>query len=264
MNLELYIERIEQYTAGDMSEPERTAFEAELAENTELQQALALYRESEAVIEQSIENNLRLQLQEWAAADQAAQPVTGKPAAKVISMRSMAMRWAAAAIVLLVAGWFILQQSSQGFSDQAIYAANYEQLDGSSLRGNAPESLLGQGSEAFENKNYPVAETFFGQIPASDENYAKAQLYLGHIALQQQQYAQAITAFGKAVQANDTKVTEKAQWNLLLSYLAAGSTEDAAFKTLLEQVAQDANHSYHQKAQILEGQLSDFRRNFVK
>lgn len=265
MNHELYIERLDQYATGSMSDPERAAFELELKENPELREALALYRESEAVIEQSIENNLRQQFQSWAAADHTTQPIaTGKPEAKVISLRTVVTRWAVAASVLLVAGFFYLYQSSQNLSDQSLFAANYEAPEDGPVRGDAaPVDPISQGAEAFNNKNYAVARTFFNQIPATDAPYAEAQYYLGHIALQQQQYDDAITAFEKTVQANDTRFTDKAQWNLVLTYLAANRTEDAGFKALLATLAGDVNHSYYEQAKALEGKLGSFGRRFV-
>ena len=265
MNHDLYIERLDQYATGSMSDPERAAFEAELQENPELREALALYRESEAVIEQSIENNLRQQFLSWAEEDRAAQPVaTEKHETKVISLRKIVTRWAVAASVLLVAGFFYLYQSSQSLSDQALYAANYEAPDGSLLRGSAPADPLSQGAEAFINKNYAVARTFFNQIPPTDPPYAEAQFFLGHIALQQQEYDHAIAAFEKAVKANDIRITDKAQWNLVLTYVAAKRTEDAGFKALLSTLAGDVNHSYYVDAKVLEGKLGSFGRRFVE
>ncbi|MDZ4705903.1 MAG: hypothetical protein SH848_18395 [Saprospiraceae bacterium] len=266
MNHELYVERLDQYAAGSMTDPERAAFEVELQENPELREALALYRESEAVIEQSIENNLRLQFQSWAEEDRTAQPVaTGRPEGKVISLRTVVTRWAVAASVLLVAGFFFLYQNSQSLSDTALYAANYEVPDGSLLRGDtASEDPISQGAEAFSNKNYAVARTFFNQIPPTDAPYAEAQFFLGHTALQQQQYHEAISAFGNAVAANDIRITEKAEWNLVLTYVAASRTEDGAFKTLLSALAGDVNHSYYEQAKALEGKLGSFGRRFVE
>lgn len=265
MNLDLYIERLDQYATGSMSEPERLAFEAELQDNPELREALALYRESEAVIEQGIENNLRLQFQSWAEEARATQPVaTKKQEAKVISLRTVVTRWAIAASVLLVAGFFFLYQSSQSLSDPALFAANYEAPDGGLVRGSGPLDALAQGAEAFTNKNYAAARTFFNQISPTDPPYAEAQYFLGHIALLQQEYDEALAAFDKAVQANDIRITEKAQWNMVLTYVAAKRTEDANFKTLLSELASNVNHSYYADAKTLEGKLGSFGRRFVE
>lgn len=262
MDLDLYIERLDQYASGSMSAEERAAFEAELKENRELQEALALYRESEAVIEQGIENNLRLQFQAWAEEDRAAQPATPpiKPEAKVVSMRTLVTRWSIAASVLLLAGFFYLYQSSQSFSDSELYAANYEMPNGDLVRGDNTQNLLSQGAEAFTNKNYTAARTFFAQVPTTDDGYAEAQYFLGHIALQERQYDAAIMAFNQAVQANDIRITEKAQWNMVLTYVAAQRTEDTGFKALLSSLTGDVNHSYHEQAKVLEGRLGSFRR----
>jgi len=266
MNLDLYIERLDQYSSGSMSDPERAAFEAELKENAELREALALYRESEAVIEQSIENNLRQQLQAWSEETRATQPIaTEKPEAKVVSLRAVVTRWAVAASVLLAAGFFYLYQSSQSLSDAALFAANYEAPEDGPIRGDAaPVDPISQGAEAFNNKNYAVARTFFNQIPPTDRPYAEAQYYLGHIALQQQQYDDALAAFEKAEQANDNRITGKPEWNMVLTYLAAKRTEDARFKALLAKLTGDVNHSYYAKAKELEEKLGRFGRRFAE
>ena len=44
MDLELYMDRVEQYAQGTMPEAERLLFEAELAVNADLRQAFELYR----------------------------------------------------------------------------------------------------------------------------------------------------------------------------------------------------------------------------
>jgi TolA-binding protein len=264
MNAERYIERIEQYLEGEMSQAERAAFEAEIDENAELRQTMAAYDGSLSVIEQSIENNLRDQLQAWAAEDKAAQPAASSSGAKIVSMRTMALRWAAAASILLVIGWFALVQTGKGLSDEALFAAQYDLPQAqAALRGDAAEHPLASGAAAFDAGDFQTAQTLFEQISEQDEYYAEAQYLLGHIALQQKDYDRAIAGFNRAAERRDPKVSEKAAWNTLLAYIAAKRTDESNFKTLLAQIAGDAGHSYQQQAKTLQSQLADFRRKFV-
>jgi tetratricopeptide (TPR) repeat protein len=261
MDLELYIERVEQYEQGLMPEAERSAFEAELASNAELRQALELYRLGQEVIEQGVETQLRRQLQGWAASDTgtAAAPLT----ARRVTMRPMWMRLAAAASVALILGWFSIQWVSRDYSDEALFAAQYEAPDtGTSRSGVTLDNPLETGFKALENNNLQAAEDFFKSIQPDNERYAEAQYYLGHTAGQLKHYDLAIAAFQSSIQRNEAKFQEKAEWNLLLAYLAAGQTDNADFQNLLNRIAGDPNHAYQKRAEALQGKLGSFLRKF--
>lgn len=261
MNAERYIEKIEQYLEGEMNQAERVAFEAEVDENAELRQVMAAYNGSLFVIEQDIENNLRHQLQSWAAEDKAVQPAASRSGAKIVTMRTMALRWAAAASILLVIGWFTMVQTGKGLSDEALFAAQYDLPQAqAALRGAAAEHPLAAGAAAFDAGDFQTAQTFFEQIFSQDEYYAEAQYLLGHIALQQKDYDRAIAGFNRAAERRDPKVSEKAEWNTLLTYIAAKRSDEMNFKNLLAKIAGDAGHSYQQQAVALQKQLADFRR----
>ena len=243
-----------------MPDAERKVFEAELASNADLKQAYDAYLLSNEAIEQSIENSLRSQLQTWAAEDVA--PMTAtlgganpmRPAAKVVAMRPNWTRWAVAASVVLLAGFMLFRWASGGgaTSNEALFAANYEMPDVPQMRaGDASTNPLESGYQSVRAGDFAAAADFFQAIPAASEHYAEAQLWLGHAALQLKQYDRSIVAFGNAAQRNDLKVKEKAQWNWVLAHLAAGRTEDAAFRENLQSIANDPAHSYHQQANTL-------------
>lgn len=265
MNFEMNIERLEAYTNGRMDEIERNAFENELSQDTELAEMLDLYLDSEAVIEQGIANDLRSQLEGWAAEEQAPATEPMKPATKVVSLRARMVQWSVAASVLLVVGWFGLLQNSQQYSDNALYSSYYEMPDATAvLRGNATEHPLAAAAEAMEASDYKTAESEFRNIAADSEYYAQAQYYLGHTALQQQQYDAAISAFRTAADQKDMKVSEKADWHLVLTYLAAKRTSDGDFEKLLTEIINNSNHSFHEPAKALQAQLGDFRRRMAQ
>ena len=244
-----------------MPEAERSALEAELATNAELRQALELYRLGQEVIEQGVEAQLRQQLQGWAASDSDTAAATPPVIARRVTMRPMWVRLAAAASVVLVLGWFSIQWASRDYSDEAIFAAQYEAPETSSFRaGVTIYNPLETGFKALENNNLQAAEDFFKSIPPDYERYAEAQYYLGHSAAQLGHYELAITAFQASIQRNEAKFQEKAEWNLLLTYVAAGQTKNADFESLLNRIAKDPGHAYQKQAEELEEKLGSFLR----
>ena len=262
MNLELYIERIEQYESGALTATERADFERDLAERSELQEALALYRQANHAIEQQVENNLRRQLQQWTAEDIRASETDTRPGGRVVSIGTVWMRWAVAASVLFLLGWFGFSWAGSHFSDQALYSAYYEKPADSAFRAGGSEAHpLQVGFDALLNGNNAAAVSFFSAIVPDNDRYAEAQYYLGHAAVQLKQYDTAIQAFQRCAQRNEPKFREKAEWNLLLAYLAAGRTGDPAFKALLDRMAQSDDHSYHTAAKELGEKLNSVWRS---
>lgn len=261
MDLELYIERIEQYETGQMPAIERAAFESELAANNELRQALALFRQANDVVEQRVENSLRAQLREWNDAVVETPLTVTKPATKVVAMRTNWTRLAVAASVALLIGWFGVRWAGSQYSDQALFAGQYEKPADSSFRSGATNDRpLQPGLDAWLAGDLSKAATFFRNIPTENEYYAEAQYYLGHVALQQQQYDTAIGAFTQTVQRSTSKFREKAEWNRLLAYLAAGRTKEPDFQLFLKQIASNSAHSYQAQAKELQNKLDSFWR----
>jgi len=257
MDLELYIERIERYESNAMSVAERRDFEAELAANNDLQEALALYRQSNEVIEQGVENQLRAQLQEWAQAETQAPTV----ASKKVSMNVTWGRLAIAASVALLLGWFGWQYTSSQYTDSALYAAYYEKPVTSNLRSGANTAHPFQaGFEALESNNGATAVNFFSAITNDNERYAEAQYYLGHSYLSLKQYDSAIAAFQRCADSQDIRFQEKGAWNMLLTYVAAGRTEDPVFKALLQAMAGSPDNGNQAKAKKLQQQLNSIWR----
>ncbi len=260
MNLELYIDRLEQYETGALTDAERAGFERELAENGELRQALALYRQANDVVELQVEHTLRAQLKQWAAAG----TQTGAGGGRVVSMRSVWVRWAAAAAVTLLLGWYGLHWAGNRFSDPALYASFYEKPADSGFRAGATGAHpLQAGFDALQAADFPRAIAFFGAIPPDNERYAEAQYYLGHAAAQQGQFDTAIAAFQAAAGRDEPKFREKAEWNLLLAYVAAGRDEEATFRTLLNRVAETPAHSFSGQAQELRSDLDSIWRHLL-
>ena len=126
------------------------------------------------------------------------------------------------------------------------------------------ENPLEPGFIALEDKQWKAAENFFKTVSPDQERYAEAQYYLGHAALQLGHYDLAKDAFQSCIRKNEVKFSEKAQWNLLLTYVAAGETDNADFRQLLDAIRNDQGHSYQREAQALYGKLGSFWRRIAE
>jgi len=263
MKIELYIERMEQYETGTMTAAERAVFESELATNAALRQALALFQQTNEVIEQGIENSLRSQLRTWKEEVVVETPmtVTKSSGGRVVRMRSTWVRLAVAASIALLVGWFGVRWAHSQYADEALFAAQYEKPTDSSFRsGSAADRPLQPGLDAWSAGDLNKAMLFFSNISPDDDHYAEAEYYLGHVALQQQQYDLAIAAFGLSAQHGPSKFKEKAEWNRVLAYLAAGHTQYPEFQAFLGQIADNPAHSYQAQAGVLQGKLTSVWR----
>jgi hypothetical protein len=257
MDLEAYIERVEQYETGTLSSEGRAAFERDLAADAALREALDLYRQANDAIEVGIENRLRDQLQSWAAEA----PAAARPAAVVRPLftvwRTRAVA-AAAAVALLLLGWFGYRSMERQYTDEALFAAYYEVPQAATQRGGADANLLDRGLAALERGDAAEAAAMFEAVPPGDARYGEARYDLGHAALALRQYDRAIAAFAAA--RSDARIGEKAAWNQALTYLAAGRADDPDFRTLLQEIASDRDHSYAAQAAALDRKLDAFWR----
>lgn len=255
--MEVYFDTIERYTEGSMSPAERAQFERQLSEDAALKEAYETYLTGQAVLEQGIENTLRQQLKQWAAeegpfltaAAGGAAQAAETPKAKRVSMRPLWARWAVAASVVLLAGFLWFRLGDSGTNSANLFAAYYQLPDGGAMRsGSSSTDPLATGRQAFAAKDYKTAADFFQNIPASDTYRAEASLLLGHAALQLHEYDRAIAAFSETIALGDVKFTEKAQWNLALTYIAADRAQIPACRALLTALASDPGHSYAEQA----------------
>lgn len=262
MDLELYMERVEQYAQGTMPASDRAVFEAELTANPDLREALDLYRLGQEVIEQGVEAQLRSQLQGWAKSESGTAAPT--MTAGRVNTRALWIRLAAAASVLLILGWFSVQWAGERYSDEALFSSQYESPEAGTFRsGTAMENPLEPGFKALEDGRLQAAEDFFKSVSPNQERYAEAQYYLGHAAMQLGHYNLAVDAFKACIQRNEVKFKEKAEWNLLLTYVAAGQTNDPDFRNLLDTMRNDNGHSYQREATQLNKKLGSFWRGMM-
>lgn len=252
--------KIEAYLSGDMPESEATRFDQEIAQNTVLAAAVDRHLVAQDAIEVMIEKNLRSEMETWRKEEkQEATVHTIGQKKQTATVRSLAYRFAAAASVALLVGFFALQFSSNNYSNAALSESAYN-YDFSNARSTSSiQNTLTPGLKAYENGNYTEAIQYFQNIPTTDGNYTEALFYLGHSHYQNKNHTAAITAFQQVIATKDIRYTEAAEWFQIVNTLATDKL-DANFNSLLDKIADDGGHTYHHNALELRNQLNSFWR----
>lgn len=264
MNTEKYFDRIEQYFAGEMNAAEERAFEAEMETNSELKETVEGYHLADEALELLIGDNLRNELQEWGQEAAGAKVVSiqkeQKREAKVISLRSYASRFAMAASVLLLIGFFTFQFMGSQYSNESLRTAYYENPDFSQLgiRGD-DEFSLDDAYTALKANDLDKGMSLLQEIPADNNFYAEAQYRLGEVYLVKKEYKNAIKAFDNVVTTGHTSFVEDAEWNKIVAYLGTDNLNDD-FHITLDNIVNDDGHAHYKKAKKLKEELGSFWR----
>lgn len=255
MNLDLYMDQIEKYLAGDLSESETAAFEHEIATNAALRRAVDLYRLSTETVEIAVEDDLRHQFRQWSEESKNKSSFVG--GARIVGFRRFILAAAAAAGVLLLIGFFGLNFARNNYSDTALATEFYEMPAVSGFRNGSGDQTLESGLAAIDAGNWVAAADFFGSIPGNDPRFAEAQLLFGHVQMQLKNYEAAAIAFGKVIETGDTRFAEKAEWNLLLAWLS-DDNPSTDYTPTLSKITAETDHSYHRQAVELQKKLNGF------
>jgi hypothetical protein len=183
---------IARYAEGEMTAEERSAFEANLASDTTLQQQLALYREAHGSLQQHFSaDGQREQLQGTLHSlrgeffNEASQP------AKVVSMKRW-LRGAVAVAAVLIAVVFVWQ-----FMQPDLFKKYSEITMAAAERGGQEDELLMNGVTAFNNKDYTSAANILAQVRQKDTANSFVSFYYGVSLLQTDHIAEARTIFNQ-------------------------------------------------------------------
>lgn len=244
-------DKIEAYLFGQMSPADREAFEQELETNEDLAAELALHqlehRSMELLAQQALQDNLN----SWKEEKELEVATDIKQEAKVVSFsqRRRFFQIAAAAAVLLIAGFFIWNWQPDSIDNQAIASQLFESTSSSSRSkgtGNVPPELA-PGLNALLAKDYVAAVSYFDAV--KDSSYLdQAMLLKGEALFQQKDFGQAAAVYQQIISASKNQLTlHEAEWHLLLTWLAADQ-QTAAFNALLNRIANDEGHSYQPRA----------------
>ncbi|MBX2927402.1 MAG: hypothetical protein KF852_06155 [Saprospiraceae bacterium] len=247
---------IEDYLLENLSEEERTAFEAQLQTDEALAEAVARQRLEHRAMQLSLQDDLRAQMAEWKkektgkAANGATQ--TGPPReAKRITLSSRLTRIALAASILLVvamvARWAFFNPS---LSNEELAAAYYESPPAGIARGteSGPDKIV------FDEALAQIQRGAYSEALQSLSNISDSTLLVpvlfqmidAHYKLGN--YQQAADAARNILSiSSDPLLEQRAEGLLLINKLAAGQ-RDAEFESLLQRIVKDENHAWHRKA----------------
>lgn len=259
-------DRIDDYLLGRGNQETRRELEEEITRDAELSEQLAATELAMDAIELAEDEALKARLQalERSARDAtptvAAEstavtrelPAPGLTKAGVRPRRSWRRLYAVAAAVLmlLLAGWFVLRPT--GYDSPAALAMDtfrpYENLTQSGVRGAAEEA--GAAYAAYDAADYISAANRLAALPQTATN----KFYLGQSLLATQNYTGAAAQF-EDVRKMDFGLAQEAEYYLALSRL--GEDDVAAARELLETIVASANHPSGAEAKLLLERLDE-------
>ncbi len=186
MNIADYID---QYMAGQLSESEKAKFEALLKENSDAMNVVKNYKAVNTLSEDILEQELLAQVK---------QKVYGNEVQKLKVSRGYNRKWLymAAALLVLVIAYFIVQKSFNpavdsealyAFYERPIYEDKVRSTDVSTL------DLFSQGKYYFELNDFVKSETTLRTFLETQPDFfktAEANFWLAHALFQQGQQGQ--------------------------------------------------------------------------
>ena len=237
MNQKIYIEKIEQYLQGQLSEVEHKAFEKELSVNKALSKQLQLIQEMDESLED--ENALLTQKtiqeigEDFFKENIVADETKNKQNAPIKRLSFYRRPWAiAASILLLVASVAILWQinsKSPAMSDEAIFAQyhNVEKMSPIVRSGLQKDSLYNMAVGQFNEKQYTSAINIFTTLTESNPDNWQYVYALANAYLNNNQPEPAKQQFQKIADQKKSILAPRSSWYLALIFIREGNKEAA-------------------------------------
>lgn len=217
MTEEQKYERFEAYINGKMTNKEIAAIESELAVNQDMRTEMALHRKSHKAIAYLNQRDLKRRI---VAIDDET-----KSSSSQAPIRKLVIRVAVAASIALLAV-FIIVFSNDRFTS---------------------EPSLAELSEAYFAPTH--SETFRGANTDEKHSYEK-QLISADSLYKLRNYDAAIQEY-KRLSLIDNTLNDRAEWNLVMSYLLS-DTHQSKFIEALNQIVEDPTHMFQEKAVSLQ------------
>lgn len=244
-----YLDRIESFLKGEMSEAERQFFEADLQSNEQLKKEYEACLATEKVIDV-------LAFQKQKGRLTPTQEPTEKKS-KYLGRRLLV----AAAVLLLLAIGGSLWYAERTYNNTSIAERLYEPPNFTGLRGeSAYFAQLDQATQAYYKQNYEQAISLLNTIPKQDSAYTYAQLMLGCSLIENKNYQDAINSL-LYVTKNSQERKQRAQWYLLLAYL--GVNDMGNVNKLISEIQNEPNHYFKEELNILIKDLNSVWRKII-
>lgn len=202
----------EDYSSGELSKEETTAFEARLQTDQAFKTAFETYKQASSFLEHELgneEENIAFKDNLKSISDTYFEEKSETKSVKRINF----YKYAIAASVVLLLGYFTFNQfSNPTYSD----FAGHENIS-LTVRGNQNDLKL-KAEEAFNSKNYKEAEAYFNQLLIKEDSNQELQFYKGVALLEQDKFSESEVIF-KALAQGNSVYKNKAIWYLALSKL---------------------------------------------
>ena len=248
----------ENYLNNKMSNEEKQIFENRLAEDENFAAEYKSHQAAHAAIDFVIAKNLKEQLLALEAEDQKELETNqaSKQETKVVainknrSRRLSFIRYASAAVILLLVGFYFLMPKNN-LTGLELADTYYQTPDYSLRGGNNQENTLTRGIAALKNKNYNKAITILDSIDSASGFFIPAQYFQAHALFQNKQYTAAEKAFDLVSNGKDIRYQENADWYGLLSCLAQNKT----CTQKINSISNNTNHAFHQQVVDIKQQV---------
>ncbi|MGB3801694.1 MAG: hypothetical protein WA952_17890 [Lewinella sp.] len=241
-------DRIDAYLNGQLAD--RESFEREMEANPQRQSDMEATRMALDAIHIGETARLKSRLQDLEAGLRG----VDQPQAKVVSIKRKSQKsWysyaAAAAVILFLAGYFVLRPAAQ--NDTMVAMAAFEPYDNIAFtitKGGTTEENRAAAYIAYESADYAAAESAFRELP---EPSTPDRFYLAQSLLAQEKFAESATLFEELAALEDFNLHEESEYYAALARLGLGERQRAV--TSLERITSDANHaSYTEAAELLQ------------
>lgn len=247
MDLRPYLDELERFADGQLSEAEREAFEQRLAQDEELSAAYAAYEQFTADLRWVAgHETLQLRLRNLdKRLDQQQAALASLPGRRPPTR--IRWGWLAAGLVLVlsVVGWLLVRPLSPEQSWAHYYVPDPGLSEAAAQRSGNP--LLIEAMRQYRDGHYPAALHSLRRIPASTVGDDTLLYYTGVLLLRQEEAGAARAYLTRATQQPASALTTKARYHLAMAQLRTGQGLQA--RTLLQAVAQDARNPYQAEAQ---------------
>lgn len=251
MSKEIYFDRIESYVEGTNPPEEKRQFEEDLEENSDLKKEYQAYLATQEALGDLALTEVRARV-----ARIAQHP---PQEAKKIQLNRSVLAVAAGFLMLIAALAFLYGR--QQYSDQNLFAQQYESPNWSPIRGaDIATEKYDQAVAAIQGGNRAKAMELLEGISSAEGVYANAQYTLGHLQLEGQQAGDAIQTFETLQDLKDKRYQENVEWFLALAHLQAGN-ETLTYRHL-GVILQNQQHPYYTDALNLQSRLQSFWRRF--
>jgi hypothetical protein len=242
------IEEIEGYIYNQLSDEQLSSFEAELAENKDLQAEINLIRNIDLAINESDVMQLRSNIQniagQIAAEKQTERSFTGKFKARKVVYAAVA----ASLIIMLSISGLLSRQASQGELYQKFYTTYPTSGINRSAESMAANRTLSEGLQKFDNHDYNTAINLFRKVIENDQNNMAGHFYAGASLQETGKYLKAINEYQTVIIDKDNLFVEQANWYIGLCYLQ--TSDDKKAYSQFKKIAENKGF-YQQKAQAI-------------